>query len=541
MAIFPGAVATDTNLYIAVNDLATALTGSLTTGTTSIPVTSTTGFPASGFISIDSEIMHYSAIADSTHFTVDVRGADGTTAATHTSTTAVYHNVIAAHHNALKDEIEAIEGHLSTVIGRNTAYIIAPASVSSAPTIRVSNNCGLYDIGAGTMGISDGTNRYAFFGSVQSGLETGSGSVTFILNGTAGTTSLNNSPLKITNTSNQLILGGGNNVTITAPAPATTSRTVTIPDLSGDYSVVGTIGSQTIAGTKTFSAAPVISALTASTIPYLDASKVLTSSAVTPTELGYLSGVTSAIQTQLGTKAPIASPTFTGTVAGLQNNTNGTTTLFVANDDNTSDATIARFTIETGGASAGDPVIRFYNNVTNWSTGLDNSDSDSWKVSNNIALGTSDAIIAKTGGGGVSILGTNTNDSASAGFVGEYVTSAVTSNTNFPTSTQYGDLTSITLTAGDWDIWVFGSPQENGGTTTNVEVGFSSTSGNSSTGLTRGNTSCIYAIGTPNFPPVFIQGRVSISGSTTYYFKYFATYTSTAPVMRGTISARRRR
>lgn len=35
---------------------------------------------------------------------------------------------------------------------------------------------------------------------------------------------------------------------------------------------------------------------------------------VTPTELGYLSGVTSSLQTQLGTKAPLASPTFTGTV-----------------------------------------------------------------------------------------------------------------------------------------------------------------------------------------------------------------------------------
>jgi hypothetical protein len=55
---------------------------------------------------------------------------------------------------------------------------------------------------------------------------------------------------------------------------------------------------------------------TASTVPYLDASKHLVSSAVTPTELGYLSGVTSAIQTQLDTKAPLASPTFTGT-AGL--------------------------------------------------------------------------------------------------------------------------------------------------------------------------------------------------------------------------------
>jgi len=38
---------------------------------------------------------------------------------------------------------------------------------------------------------------------------------------------------------------------------------------------------------------------TATTVPYIDANKDLVSSAVTPTELGYLSGVTSAIQTQI--------------------------------------------------------------------------------------------------------------------------------------------------------------------------------------------------------------------------------------------------
>ena len=57
-----------------------------------------------------------------------------------------------------------------------------------------------------------------------------------------------------------------------------------------------------------------LSALTATTVPYIDASKGFASSAVTPTELGYVSGVTSAIQTQLNAKAPSASPTFSGTI-----------------------------------------------------------------------------------------------------------------------------------------------------------------------------------------------------------------------------------
>lgn len=58
----------------------------------------------------------------------------------------------------------------------------------------------------------------------------------------------------------------------------------------------------------------ILTDLSATTVPYLDASKKIKSSAVTPTELGYVSGVTSALQTQLNLKAPLASPTFSGTI-----------------------------------------------------------------------------------------------------------------------------------------------------------------------------------------------------------------------------------
>lgn len=56
-------------------------------------------------------------------------------------------------------------------------------------------------------------------------------------------------------------------------------------------------------------------ALTASKALVSDASGVISVSSVTSTELGYVSGVTSAIQTQLSAKANIASPSFTGTVS----------------------------------------------------------------------------------------------------------------------------------------------------------------------------------------------------------------------------------
>ncbi len=58
------------------------------------------------------------------------------------------------------------------------------------------------------------------------------------------------------------------------------------------------IASPTFTGTATV-AQLIDSGLTANTVPYANASKQLTSSAVTPTELGYVSGVTSAIQTQI--------------------------------------------------------------------------------------------------------------------------------------------------------------------------------------------------------------------------------------------------
>lgn len=68
---------------------------------------------------------------------------------------------------------------------------------------------------------------------------------------------------------------------------------------------------------------------TASTVPYFDASKNLISSAVTPTELGYVSGVTSAIQTQLNAKqATITFGTGVQTALGVNIGSAGAPVLF---------------------------------------------------------------------------------------------------------------------------------------------------------------------------------------------------------------------
>jgi hypothetical protein len=66
------------------------------------------------------------------------------------------------------------------------------------------------------------------------------------------------------------------------------------------------------------------------TSPKINEDVVLTATA---TELNYVDGVTSAIQSQINDKAPIASPTFTGTVAGITK-----TMVGLGNVDNTTDA-----------------------------------------------------------------------------------------------------------------------------------------------------------------------------------------------------------
>jgi hypothetical protein len=66
------------------------------------------------------------------------------------------------------------------------------------------------------------------------------------------------------------------------------------------------------------------------TSPKINEDVILTATA---TELNYVDGVTSAIQTQINNKAPLADPTFTGTVSGVTK-----THVGLGNVDNTSDA-----------------------------------------------------------------------------------------------------------------------------------------------------------------------------------------------------------
>jgi hypothetical protein len=235
-----------------------------------------------------------------------------------------------------------------------------------------------------------------------------------------------------------------------------------------------------------------LAALTVSRAVVTDASGFISAATVTATELGYLSGVTSAIQTQLN--ATVANPL-------------------------------------TGNLAAGS------HKITGLASGSTSGDAIAWGQAF-----TSGAItFSPTTTGSI---GTTTNDNASSGVVGEAVRSQV-GFTNFPATNNWGDLTSISLTAGDWDVSILAILSTNTATGgTDWRCGISSTTGNSGTGLTLGDNQAEHtavlpsggnaadSLSIPNF-------RVSLSGTTTYYLKYLALYTGGVPQAAGRISARR--
>lgn len=74
-------------------------------------------------------------------------------------------------------------------------------------------------------------------------------------------------------------------------------------------------------------------------------------------------------------------------------------TLQIVNTDNTNVASHARFAVSSGGAAAGDAYLLFdIAAVQDWAIGVDNSDSDRFKISAASTLGTSDVLIINING-----------------------------------------------------------------------------------------------------------------------------------------------
>jgi len=90
--------------------------------------------------------------------------------------------------------------------------------------------------------------------------------------------------------------------------------------------------------------------------------------------------------------------TGTSTLSFTRNSIASSYTNTFSNTDNTDPASALVLQLTTGGASGGDPYILYQvTGVTSWTTGIDNSDSDTWKISNSTAPGTNDYFSVTTG------------------------------------------------------------------------------------------------------------------------------------------------
>lgn len=155
---------------------------------------------------------------------------------------------------------------------------------------------------------------------------------------------------------------------------------------------------------------------------------------------------------------------------------------------------------------------------------------------------TTPGILMKTNGA-VSIHGTETNDSASAGDVGEYVESNDTSFGNVAATTEYGDITSISLTAGDWDVTGAVVVTANGATVAAQHAAVSVNSGNTTSDHVEGvnQVPARPTVLGADVTMVVANYRLSLSGTTTVYLKTRCDYTVATPQAKGSIRARRRR
>jgi Pectate lyase superfamily protein len=117
-AAYPGRVATNSDLIVAVDRQQTTLAIALTAAATSMTVTDSSLIVAYSLLSIDNELVKTTGPASGNTVPI-ARGFDGTTPAIHAAGALVSGMVDAWHHNALVAEVEAIE----TFLGPNGANL----------------------------------------------------------------------------------------------------------------------------------------------------------------------------------------------------------------------------------------------------------------------------------------------------------------------------------------------------------------------------------------------------------------------------------
>jgi hypothetical protein len=266
-------------------------------------------------------------------------------------------------------------------------------------------------------------------------------------------------------------------------------------------------------------------AITTNQLPFSSSYVDVTSGASTPGEQDGTSNNTAAVTT---VSAPAASAERLIKSFIMQNADTAAATVTVIYNNNSTLRNILVVTL-----AVGDQLI--YEDGEGW-TCLDKNGNVKYTVA------PSSAFTAYATAAIGQLPGTTTNDSASAGNIGEYVSSTVNSGSAVAlTSSTSANITSITLSAGDWDISgkVGFVPAA---TTTMTLLGgdintTSAAAFNADTAITIA-ASLTGANGNATTMAIDTR-RVSLSGSTTYYLNCIGIFATSTLKGYGIIRARR--
>jgi hypothetical protein len=193
----------------------------------------------------------------------------------------------------------------------------------------------------------------------------------------------------------------------------------------------------------------------------------------------------------------------------------------------------------SGGPITGSGTITFAGTlaVANGGTGS--------ATQNFVDLSTTQASIAgvKTFTGQLIGKGTATNDSAASGYIGEYVSSTVAFGSAVSlTSASASNITSISLTAGDWDVWGNVGFAPSGITSYTSQSAYITTTSVTDPGPPNGGA---YATNNPTgngggFNVLSgLYTRISLSTTTTVYLGALVSWTGGTMKAYGAIGARR--
>lgn len=143
----------------------------------------------------------------------------------------------------------------------------------------------------------------------------------------------------------------------------------------------------------------------------------------------------------------------------------------------------------------------------------------------------------------VGIGGTTAADNPAAGSIGQYISSTVLIGSAVSlTSGTPANVTSISLTAGDWDVWGNVFYSANASTVTTVAIAWTSTtSATQPTAPNNGGETAWVGQGVTNLSPAVSAGmqRINVSSTTTVYLSTQSSFTVSTAAAYGFIGARR--